>query len=87
MVFEEEEEGGGVGGGGEEGEEERVFEGEKVVDSFEISLTNPRLFLQKTLVVVLASYAFIPVIYFFNEVCEGKRKKKKKKEKKRKKKQ
>ena len=49
------------------GEEGEVLEEEKVT-SLEVRLTNPRLFLTKTLIVIIASYAFIPVIYWFNEV-------------------
>eukprot|EP01104_Vermistella_antarctica_P017045 TRINITY_DN5964_c0_g1_i1.p1 TRINITY_DN5964_c0_g1~~TRINITY_DN5964_c0_g1_i1.p1 ORF type:complete len:205 (+),score=56.81 TRINITY_DN5964_c0_g1_i1:163-777(+) len=52
------EEGRGRGEDDEEGDEESTFR---------IRLMNPRLFLTKTIVIIAASYAFIPLIALFNE--------------------
>jgi hypothetical protein len=43
-----------------------LSENVEVEEHLQIRLTNPKLFLQKTLVIVLASYAFIPLIALHN---------------------
>ena len=40
---------------------------DKDINTLRIRLTDPQLFFKKTAIIILASYGFIPLIYFHNE--------------------